>query len=179
MQVQNIQDAISIRPTTIDDANQIFNLISQNRVSLCKQFPWNIELESTEQEQSFLKYALHKVENGSLYLASVFVDERLVGQIDIHNIDQANKRGELGFWLDKRAQGFGIMTYAVRSITEVAFSDLGLHRLELYVDIDNDGSQGVARRLSWKKEALLKDYLFTEDGYHDVILFSKINYTTL
>ncbi|MCM0599089.1 GNAT family N-acetyltransferase [Periweissella fabalis] len=138
--------------------------------------PWVNNLHTVDQEATYLEYAVHKIMQGRLYLANIVIDDQIVGQVEIHNISANNHRGEVGYWLDSEFQGRGIMTYAVRQVINYAFEELHLHRLELITDVANEASQQVARRLGWKKEAYLSDYLISGDGYQDAVLFCKINH---
>lgn len=176
MLVQNVQEVISLEPVRVEDAIEIYALIEKNYQYLAPWLPWVANLNSIAQEEAFLEYAANKIAKGQLYLTNIVIDGQIIGQIDIHNISQNNHRGEVGYWLDREFQGHGIMTYALRHIMEYAFAELHLHRLELYTDVANESSQQVARRLSWKKEACLRDYLISGSEYRDAVLFCKINH---
>jgi RimJ/RimL family protein N-acetyltransferase len=73
---------------------------------------------------------------------------------------------------DDRARGLGIGTFAVRTLCDVAFSDLGTHRVELGVYPDNAAAIHVYRKCGFKREALLRRYMFHEGRWHDALWMS-------
>lgn len=175
MLVQNVQEIVSLESVKVKDAREVYALIEKNYQYLAPWLPWLTNLNSVAQEEAFLEYAVHKIAKGRLYLANIMIAGQIVGQVDIHNVSPNNHRGEVGYWLDREFQGHGIMTCALRQVMDYAFNEMHLHRLELITDVANEASQRVARRLSWKKEAYLSDYLITADSYRDAVLFCKIN----
>lgn len=81
----------------------------------------------------------------------------------------------LGYKLDKSSTGMGYMTEAVEKVVQIAFVDLGLHRIEANIMPRNIKSMQVAIRAGFENEGLAKSYLringVWEDHYHMV----KIN----
>lgn len=173
--MQNIAETITVRPTIIADAPVIYQLYQENNFEFDHQFLWYKNEAYSITNDNFLTPALAEVANGNLYMASILINGQLIGQVYIFNIDHINHRGQINFWLDVNFRGQGIMTKTVRDITDFAFKTLNLHRLELWTDIRNEASQDVVRRLSWKREAVVNEYLASDDGYQDVILFAKVN----
>ena len=47
--------------------------------------------------------------------------------ISIHNADTVNQKAEIGYWLDREHEGFGIITASCRAVITHAFQDLGLN----------------------------------------------------
>lgn len=112
---------------------------------------------------------------GTLWLAVILVDGDPVGAIDIHNIALDKTHGEIGYWIAERFQGQGIMTKALEKVVAIGFQELGLHRLNLLTDVDNQKSQRVAQKAGFVQEARLKEYLKTATGFNDAFMFAKIN----
>lgn len=99
---------------------------------------------------------------------------RAVGSIDLHNVNQDNKRAEIGYWLAERYNGRGLMSRAVQLIEKQAFS-AGLHRLEIRLQKENLPSARVAERNGYVLEGTLTDALFKYGSFYDELVFAKVN----
>ena len=80
----------------------------------------------------------------------------------------------LGYRLDEKRQGRGLMTEALRKGIETAFGPLGLHRIEANIIPRNRASLRVAEKLHFRNEGLSSKYLkingVWEDHIHMVLL---------
>jgi RimJ/RimL family protein N-acetyltransferase len=99
---------------------------------------------------------------------------RLLGSVALNWLDWAHRRGEVGYWLAREARGRGHATRAVRLISEWGFQALGLGRIELLAASGNPASQGVAERAGFTREAVLRSYMDSRDGRHDMVAYSLL-----
>ena len=58
---------------------------------------------------------------------------KLLGSIDVHDIDLTNRTAAIGYWLRKDKTGFGYMSDAVQTLVRAVF-DKGVRRLEITCD---------------------------------------------
>ncbi|AJT41899.1 GNAT family N-acetyltransferase [Psychromicrobium lacuslunae] len=68
--------------------------------------------------------------------------------------------GEIGWTLTPQAQGKGYATEAARAVLELAFGQLGFHRLHARLDAANDGSRKICERLGMRAEGLFQQNWF-------------------
>ena len=108
-----------------------------------------------------------------LVVAAV-ADDRACGSVWLWNVDAANRRGEVGYWLLREARGLGLATRAVRLVCAYAFARLGLERLELFTLPGNVASERVAERAGFRREGMLRSYRRTPSGRVDVVAFSLL-----
>ncbi|HEY6188210.1 MAG TPA: GNAT family N-acetyltransferase [Pyrinomonadaceae bacterium] len=81
----------------------------------------------------------------------------------------------LGYSLDHRFEGRGMMYEALKAATAYAFEQLRLHRIMAnYVPV-NERSGKLLRRLGFVVEGYARDYLLIEDRWQDHILTSLTN----
>lgn len=52
--------------------------------------------------------------------------------------------------------------------------ELGLARIELYIEPDNAASRGVARRAGYLEEGVLRDRLQIGDARRDAVLYARL-----
>ncbi len=73
----------------------------------------------------------------------------------------------LGYSLDHRHVGRGLMAEALRPAIDYVFNELGLHRIEANYMPTNERSGRLLRRLGFVVEGYARDYLFIAGGWQD------------
>jgi ribosomal-protein-alanine N-acetyltransferase len=81
----------------------------------------------------------------------------------------------LGYKLDEKAQGQGLMFEGLTAAIAWAFDELGLHRISANYRPTNERSGRVLRRLGFVVEGYARDYLFIDGAWRDHILTSLTN----
>lgn len=81
---------------------------------------------------------------------------------------------ELGYGLDFRHQGKGLMTEALRVACDYVFTALGLHRIQANHLPENLRSAAVLRRLGFVVEGYARDYLLINGQWRDHVLTSLV-----
>jgi [ribosomal protein S5]-alanine N-acetyltransferase len=81
----------------------------------------------------------------------------------------------LGYGLDRREQGKGAMTEALRAIIDFVFGPLALHRIMANYMPTNTRSGALLRRLGFTVEGYARDYLFINGAWRDHILTALTN----
>ncbi len=110
------------------------------------------------------------------WLAEALDDPRPVGTIALVKLDWRNRRAELGRVLiaagELRGAGYG------RELCELAlryaFHHLNLHRITLDVFADNEPAVALYRRLGFVEEGRLRQHVFADGGYRDVLMFALL-----
>jgi ribosomal-protein-alanine N-acetyltransferase len=102
--------------------------------------------------------------------------ERFVGQITLGGIIfGAHRGGYIGYWVDRRVANRGIVTEAVIALTEYAFSELSLHRIEINMRPENSASQRVAEKAGYTFEGMRSRYLHIDGDWRDHMIFVRVN----
>lgn len=102
--------------------------------------------------------------------------ERFVGQITLGGIILgAHRGGYIGYWIDRRVANRGIITQAVIALTEYAFTDLALHRIEINMRPENSASQRVAEKAGYTFEGMRSRYLHIDGDWRDHMIFVQVN----
>ncbi|MFZ0216545.1 MAG: GNAT family protein [Candidatus Dormiibacterota bacterium] len=96
---------------------------------------------------------------------------RLVGETSITQIDWMSRKGMTGTAIGYRtAWRQGIATEAMRIRAEYAFRQLDLHKLDSGYFDTNVGSGEAQRRAGYREVGRLRDELFRDGRWYDLIL---------
>jgi ribosomal-protein-alanine N-acetyltransferase len=90
---------------------------------------------------------------------AISVDGRAVGNVGIGSMEHRHGTGWVYYWVSAAARGQGLATRALASIAEWAFTEQGLHRLELGHRTNNPGSCRVASRAGFVREGIERQKL--------------------
>ena len=82
-------------------------------------------------------------------------DERLIGLIDVR---PQGHRVELGYALGREHWGRGLMTEAVRAVTDWALGQPEVHRVWAVCDVDNGASARVLEKAGMEREGRLRGW---------------------
>lgn len=88
--------------------------------------------------------------------------------------DVHSRSAHIGYWLGEPYWGRGIMTDAVRRVSDYAMSDLGFARLEAPVYEWNPASMRVLEKCGYLREAVLRRSVFKEGRLIDCMLYAKV-----
>ncbi|MDX8143394.1 GNAT family protein [Lentzea sp. BCCO 10_0061] len=110
---------------------------------------------------------------GSTLPFMILVDGEVAGQITIGNIVRGSLQSAwIGYWVAADRAGGGVATAAVALLTDHAFRDAGLHRLEATVRPENGPSIRVLTKSGYREEGLFKRYLDVAGQWRDHLCFA-------
>jgi len=109
-----------------------------------------------------------------LALAIVDLDDRVVGALGLSNFDWPDLKGEIGYWVVADARRRGVGSRATRLLAIWAIRQLGLERVELLANPDNDASLKLAERAGFTREGTLRRYRRRHGVREDLVMFSLL-----
>jgi RimJ/RimL family protein N-acetyltransferase len=89
-------------------------------------------------------------------------------------IDTVAATAELGYGVAGWARGRGVATATLSKLTAWAFTELGMVRLELLIDVDNPGSQRVAENCGYTCEGVLRSMYVKPGRRTDTQIWSRL-----
>jgi ribosomal-protein-alanine N-acetyltransferase len=102
--------------------------------------------------------------------------ELFIGQITLGGIVFGAYRGaHIGYWIDQRYANRGYTSRAVRALTEFAFNELQLHRIEINLRPENAASRKVAEKNGYHYEGVRSRYLHIAGDWRDHLSFVAEN----
>ncbi len=97
----------------------------------------------------------------------------LAGQLTVSGITLGSARwAQLGYWVDERWAGRGIIPLAVALATDYCLQTLGLHRMEIVIRPENVNSRRVVEKLGFRCEGLRPAYLHIDGQWRDHLAYA-------
>ena len=150
-------ERLVLRVRTVADAEDIFDYASRPEVSYPAGFP---PVKTLEDEIYYLEHILperNKKENlPAGYGIVVKGTDKVIGSVDFNHRHEDDVL-EIGYTLHPDYWGRGYVPEAARALIDLAFKDLGLHKIELSCFGYNIQSQRVAEKLGFTLEARIRD----------------------
>ena len=98
---------------------------------------------------------------------------RFVGQITVSGLHWGSLRsGHVGYWVDRRVAGRGLVPTGVAMAVDYCFFGLGLHRIEVNIRPENVASRRVVEKLGFRPEGLRTRYLHIDGAWRDHLSFA-------
>ncbi|MFI6097069.1 GNAT family N-acetyltransferase [Lentzea sp. NPDC051213] len=139
-----------LRPWRPDDAPIV--LAAAGEPMMDRQFA--SVLDSLDAAADWIELmALRRAED-TAYSFAVLAGGAPVGNIAVSSVDRRHLTGWISYWMREESRGKGLATRACREISEWAFTELGLFRLELAHRVDNPASCRVAVGAGFVAEGL-------------------------
>jgi ribosomal-protein-alanine N-acetyltransferase len=165
------------RLATLGDAPVLAELLRANRDFLAPWEPIRAEDYFTvDGQRAVIAAALERYEQGST-LPHVILDDsgRVVGRITLNEIVRGPAQScSLGYWVSAADNGRGLATAAVREIMQVAFGELGLHRIQAGALLDNVRSQRVLERNGFVRFGVAPAYVHIGGEWRDHALYQVV-----
>lgn len=110
---------------------------------------------------------------GNLRLMIEKVDDgEVVGTVDLFDFDMHHSRIAFGLFVAPEFQGKGYATIALRFIENYVFNFLKINQLYCQISVDNTASISMFEKQNFSK-SILKNWIKTEKGFSDVIVFQQ------
>jgi len=98
---------------------------------------------------------------------------QLAGQLTVSGIVGGSAAwGQIGYWVDQRVAGRGIVPTAVALATDYCFDVLRLHRIEIAIRPENLKSLRVVEKLQFRPEGIRPRYLHIDGDWRDHLVFA-------
>lgn len=162
---------VYLRPITMEDTKLVVRW--RNQPSVVRNFIYRKPISCKEHEE----WLTNKVFKGLVHQFVICANEGDIplGSVYLQNFEKEHKRAESGVFLGEEACGRGVGTEAVRLMADYAFETLGMHKLTARVLAHNMASRRLHEKAGYIQEAYLKDELFLDGQYEDLILFGAFH----
>ena len=168
-------EKVYIRLLGADDASSLLELRLRNQEFLR---PWEPRrpggAPTIETQRAQLDHAIEAARSDQAYHFGIFRrDGRLVGTITLSNVARgAWQNATVGYFVDEVENGKGYATEAISLVAQVAFGELGLHRVQAGVMPRNPGSMRALEKAGFRREGASPRYLQINGIWEDHVMFA-------
>lgn len=167
----DLSSSIRIEQLTVDHAADLFQLTDTNRAYLREWLPWLDAVVEPADTLGFIQSSIDQFESGQGPNYAVFHDQDMCGVAGFHDIDKANNRASIGYWLSEPCTGLGIMTKVVQTLLNIGFMEYGLVAIEIACATENVRSRGIPERIGARLDRIVNDAEWLYDHYVDHAVF--------
>lgn len=151
-----------LRPPHIGEGHILNEAICESFEILHKSMLWAKEKPSLDESEEVVRKAVANwilKKNEDPHLILFILDKNtneFIGASGFHSLDWDVPCVDTGYWIRKKCSGKGFMTEAVNAVTQYAFKVLGVKRIGITCDVDNERSKKIPERLGYRLESLIK-----------------------
>lgn len=115
-----------------------------------------------------IRRLLQQHRDGTGYPFVMEYDGEIAGQLNIWGVSRGSLcSATIGYWVSERFAGLGITPTAVALATDAAFTEYGLHRMEICIRPENTRSIRVVDKLGFRYEGLRRRYIHIDGAWRD------------
>ncbi|WP_245943583.1 GNAT family N-acetyltransferase [Pedobacter nutrimenti] len=170
--ILDVNENIRLELTSLQHNEALFEVIDRNRAHLSRFLSWVEDMERPGHVKSYLQNCELLYRERKEVSFVIKNKDKVCGRIGLHHLNLQNKSGAIGYWLDKQAQGQGIITKSCRTLMAYGFNELGLNRIELKAATENAGSRAVPVRLGFTQEGILRQAELVNGKFLDLVLYA-------
>ncbi|WP_201537111.1 GNAT family N-acetyltransferase [Psychrobacter immobilis] len=167
-----VDENIQLEVTSEKYALQLFNVINNNREHLSEFLPWVETIKTLETFKLYLQNCEILCAEKKEVSFIILLNHNAIGRIGLHHLNPQNKIGSIGYWLDKSAEGKGIITKSCIKLIDYGFQEIDLNRIEIKASVKNIKSQKIPLKLNFKKEGILRQAEFVNNEFTDLFIYS-------
>ena len=169
-----VDDELEVVPLEAAHAEAVFAAVERNRAYLRQWLPWLDHVKSVDDERAFIARSTAQAAANNGFHAGIWRDGDVVGTIGFHYVDWANRKTELGYWVDQGEQGKGIITRSCRAAVDFAFAEWKLNRVVIFCATGNTRSRAVPERLGFTLEGVYRQAEWLYDHYVDLAAYAVL-----
>ena len=159
----NIGTNVYLRKVASQDQTEFLQLM---RASMDIHRPWITPPTTPQMFRNYLQRIRRTDHEG--YAICRTDDDRIVGVININHIVRGTfQNASLGYYVGEPYQGHGYMQQGLEQLLRLAFSTLGLHRLEANIQPDNVRSKALVESCGFDFEGISRNFLYIDGEWRD------------
>jgi ribosomal-protein-serine acetyltransferase len=175
MFTHDLGDGAELRILEARHAEAFLAFIETNRAYLRRYIPFARSIQTVEDARNFIKRGLTRFAEDGLPWVGVWRGGEIVGMMLFFPLDSQIRATEIGYCLAEQATGQGLMTRAARAMLSFVFDELGLNRVGLQAEVNNQRSRAVADRLGFPFEGIRRaNAVDDDDAYVDMAFYAML-----
>lgn len=162
-------DLVEIKQSHLND---LFHLFSDEEVTRYYNL---LPYTNIEDAQPLLDWFISRYGQGLAIRWGIALkgSEHIIGTVGFNNYTE-NHRANIGYDLQKQYWNKGYITEVLQTIIRFGFNELNVSRIEAEVMQGNLASEKVLEKLSFKKEGILREWMYWNGTHYDMAMYSLL-----
>lgn len=166
-----------IRPLQADDYGEWLDGFLNRFPSRNRHDNGKIDMGECTEEwfDNLVKKHQELASDDAAYIFGIFrkADGMHVGMIDFSTLAREEFQwGRIGYTIHNQFWRMGYAKEAVKEALHIAFTDLGFHRIEAHINVDNMPSIHLAESVGMKFECIREGFIFENGEWTDHVVYS-------
>ena len=167
---------ITLKTPNTDDVMPCFEAVRESIDELSQWMWWCHSDYSMDETKTWIESLPEAWEKGTEYEFAIkdSKDDSFMGCCGLNNINLRDKYANLGYWVRSNRSGQGIASTATLLLSQFAFNELTLNRVEIVIATNNTASIRVAEKAGAFREGTLRNRITVRGNIYDAFMFSLI-----
>jgi ribosomal-protein-serine acetyltransferase len=170
--IVKVDKDLYLRMISFNDADEVFALIDANRQYLSKWLPFVQLTKSVKNTMAFIDEVKKTTSREMVFTISYL--GKIAGLIGFKDIDRANRKFEIGYWITPENEGNGIVTRCCASCIDLAFGKMKMNRVQIKCGTGNERSANIPKRLNFKFEGIERAGELHNEKFIDLEVYSML-----
>lgn len=162
-------ELVEIKECHLRDILDLFG--NENVIKFYNLLPF----ENEQDAQKFIDWYHIRFKDGLGFRWGISIkgEKNIIGTIGFNNFTKKH-RANIGYDLKPEYWNNGYITEALNEIIDFGFNQLEINRIEAEVMQGNESSERVLYKLNFKKEGILRQWMFWNEKYYDMSMFALL-----
>lgn len=149
-------------------------LVQKNLHRLQRWLPFVTPDFDEARARELINRYLKRLAEDEAMLLGIFYQNEFAGWIAFREWIRRNQTTEIGYWIGEEFEGKGLITKAVQAMIRYAFTELGMNRVEILMEVENVRSAAVPERLGFTMEGVKRQGFWVHGQPRDVYVYALL-----
>ncbi len=170
-------DRLILRALKTSDTDDMFEYSSDPEVPKYLLWKPHPDIKYTKEQLNRIKiqYRIGKFYDWAIEVAEGEFKGKMIGTCGFTSFDFLNNSAEVGYVLNRRFWGKGIVPEALDAVIAFGFDQLIVHRIEAKFIVGNDKSRHVMEKCGMTFEGVLRSSMIVKHEYTDIGICSILS----
>lgn len=155
-------------------APAFYELLEKNRDYFAEFLAFPHTMHSVSEAGELIQKYLDFYAKNLGWFNGIWDGKQLIGVILVKDIQESIGSAEIGYFIDQRYQGKGIITNLTKKMIGYLFEDMGMNKIVINCGIMNYRSQAIPKKLGFKQDGIIRQNYKIADRLDDTVQFSLL-----
>ena len=169
-----VEKDIAMTRLKMNSAKEIYEKVMESKDYLDQWLPWVEDVKSVEDTKHYIRQANKRNCPKHDEVFEIRVRDDFAGMLALKEIDNQNKKAEIGYWLVQNYSGKGIMIRSCLALLRYSFEKLELNKIFIKCSVENIRSCNIPKQLKFTFEGIERDGEFIHNKFVDLKVYSML-----